>query len=362
MPLSVPNLDDRNFTDLVAEARSMVTRHAPQWTNHNPSDPGITLIELLAYVSEILIYRLNRVTRDTKLKFLQLLLGVTSNEVFHLKDKPLQDVDEALRQAVRKLQQLQRAVTAQDYEKLIKTLPRVPDQPKVARSKCFSGMNLASFEYDPQKCANPGHFSVVIVPGEELSEDQLLSLLKDLQNQLEPMRLLTTRLHIVKPFYLFLSLGAEIRLKPHAGFDVVRDEAIKKIQKYFDPRPREDRQHAGWPFGRPVNLSEVYALLEEVPGIDYVRDVRVLHLCEKPEAFDREDSALGVQIGVPAASKVGINTRLGGATSGNGQRLISDDRGTLIAVALRPYELVRVVMHEAHLLDVEAAPRPFYYT
>ena len=64
MPLQIPNLDDRNFTDLVEEARSMIPQYAPEWTNQNASDPGITLIELLAYVSEMLIYRLNRVTRE----------------------------------------------------------------------------------------------------------------------------------------------------------------------------------------------------------------------------------------------------------------------------------------------------------
>lgn len=361
MPLSVPKLDDRNFTDLVEEARSMVPQYAPKWTNHNASDPGITLIELLAYVSEILIYRLNRVTRATKLQFLKLLLGPTSAEVEDLKHKSLEDVDDTLRQTVRELQQLQRAVTVQDYEKLIKNLALAPDEPKVARSKCFSGMNLETSENDTQQHVNPGHVSVVIVPGEEPSEDKLTSLLNTLQKQLEPMRLLTTRLHIVKPFYLWLSLGAEIKLQPRVEFDLVRDEATEKIRQYFDPLPDADLQREGWPFGRSVYLSEVYALLDEIPGIEYVRDVRVLHLSEKQETSDDEGSALGLQIGIPAASTVGLNTRLGGDTSSDGERLIRDGRGTLIAVGLRPYELVQVVMHEPDLLDIEAAEQSLDY-
>ena len=74
MPLTVPNLDDRTYDDLVEEALGMLPRYAPGWTNHNASDPGITIIELLAYFVELFIYRLNRVSRETRLRFLQLLV------------------------------------------------------------------------------------------------------------------------------------------------------------------------------------------------------------------------------------------------------------------------------------------------
>jgi len=52
-----PKLDDRTFDDIVDEAISMIPRYAPEWTNHNPSDPGITLIELAAWMTDLLIYR-----------------------------------------------------------------------------------------------------------------------------------------------------------------------------------------------------------------------------------------------------------------------------------------------------------------
>ena len=68
-------LDDRTFDDLVDEAVNLLPTLAPEWTNHNPSDPGITLIELLAYFTEILIYRLGRIAPATRLQFLKLLGG-----------------------------------------------------------------------------------------------------------------------------------------------------------------------------------------------------------------------------------------------------------------------------------------------
>src|SRR2546423_5073105 len=68
-----PKLDDRSFHDIVEEAISMIPRYSPEWTNHNPSDPGITLIELAAWMTDLLIYRLNQVPDKNYIAFLNLL-------------------------------------------------------------------------------------------------------------------------------------------------------------------------------------------------------------------------------------------------------------------------------------------------
>jgi predicted phage baseplate assembly protein len=71
--LPAPNLDDRRFQDLVDDARRYVQRRCPQWSDHNVSDPGITLIETFAMVTDQLLYRLNRVPDRLYLRFLELL-------------------------------------------------------------------------------------------------------------------------------------------------------------------------------------------------------------------------------------------------------------------------------------------------
>ena len=73
MPLPLPSLDTRRWSDLVDEARAMITRYAPNWTDHNIHDPGITLVELLAWLVEMDIYQLNRVPAAHKRKFLALV-------------------------------------------------------------------------------------------------------------------------------------------------------------------------------------------------------------------------------------------------------------------------------------------------
>src|SRR4051794_4352062 len=74
--LPAPNLDDRRFQDLVDDAKRYVQTHCPQWTDHNVSDPGVTLIETFAMVTDQLFYRLNRVPDRLYVRFLE-LLGLT---------------------------------------------------------------------------------------------------------------------------------------------------------------------------------------------------------------------------------------------------------------------------------------------
>ena len=73
MPLPDINLDDRRFEDLFNEARRRIPTYTPEWTDHNDSDPGITLLQLVAYMQEMVIWRLNQVPEKNYQKFLQLV-------------------------------------------------------------------------------------------------------------------------------------------------------------------------------------------------------------------------------------------------------------------------------------------------
>lgn len=73
MPITPPNLDDRTYADIVREARALIPRYTSDWTDFNDSDPGITLIQLFAWMTEQLIFRLNQVPDVNYVKFLQLL-------------------------------------------------------------------------------------------------------------------------------------------------------------------------------------------------------------------------------------------------------------------------------------------------
>ena len=76
MALRPPNLDDRRFDDLVAEARRLIEASCPEWTDLSPGDPGMVLIEVFAHLTEVMIYRLNRLPEKAYVEFLR-LIGVT---------------------------------------------------------------------------------------------------------------------------------------------------------------------------------------------------------------------------------------------------------------------------------------------
>ncbi len=76
MFLPLPNLDDRRWADLIEEGRALIPFYAPEWTDHNVHDPGITLVEFLAWIAEMDLYQLNRIPERHKRKFLT-LIGIT---------------------------------------------------------------------------------------------------------------------------------------------------------------------------------------------------------------------------------------------------------------------------------------------
>jgi len=72
-PLPPPNLDDRSFQDIVDETKRLIPRFTPEWTNHNVSDPGVALIELFAWMSEMVLFRVNQVPDKLLVHFLNLV-------------------------------------------------------------------------------------------------------------------------------------------------------------------------------------------------------------------------------------------------------------------------------------------------
>ena len=73
MALTSPILDNRTFEQLREELLRRIPVYAPEWTDHNESDPGIALLELFSYLGESLLYRFNQIPDTTRIEFLRLL-------------------------------------------------------------------------------------------------------------------------------------------------------------------------------------------------------------------------------------------------------------------------------------------------
>jgi len=263
MPLPLPNLDDRTYADLLEEARSLIPIECPEWTDHNPSDTGIILIELLAWLTEMVLYRVNRVTDKNVETFLKLLNGPEW--------KLEGDLQAAIRETVLDLRKPDRAVSCEDFEQL--ALAWKSDKGHVRRSRCIPERNLSQKYSVARTSKAPGHISLVVVP-ETLKEKE--AFIEGLKKYLDEWRLLTTRLHVVEPNYVPLKLKAQLYLEEGANPKKVGDNAKSEVENFFHPLNSQTYWNGkGWPFGQNVYISELYKLLDRIPGVDYVRGVNL---------------------------------------------------------------------------------------
>jgi hypothetical protein len=301
-----PVLDDVTYADLVAQARRTIPALAPDWTDHNPGDPGITLVELFAWLAEMLVYQADQLPPDRTDAFLTLLNGPGWARTA--------DLDTAVRDTLATLRGPWRAVTADDVVRLLTEVWPADDasRPPLRRAHCVPERDLATAPAGD--VAAPGHLSIVIVPepapdGADLpvASPELCAAVLE---WLEPRRLLGVRHHVVPPVYVPVTSTARLVIRDDyapatvARSGVLTDEAIAEevgrqgaaaLAAYLHP-VTGGADGTGWPFGRDVHASEIYAVLDRLPGVDFVDGLRFVD-----PAPDRQIIAGGDVVGVRLA-------------------------------------------------------------
>lgn len=316
MPLPLPNLDDRSYADLVNEARALIPSLAPEWTDHNPTDPGIVLIELLAWLTEMTLFSANRVPDTHYAAFLNLLRDSRGSQ-------PLSgDLARDIEQTMLDLRQRYRAAMPDDYEYLaLRSWPEsaqagaLTGKGRIRRARCVPQRNLEAATATDRAARASNHVSLVVVTDSAQSRPaDAAQVRQGLWQFLDGRRLLTTRHHVVEASYVPIALTARLRLRNSTATLPVQQEAVRIVRAFFDPLTGgPDR--TGWPFGRNVYLSEIYQqLLDALPSVEYVEDV---------------------QLATPSFSAP-IETRL--------QR---NAVGQLIGITLDSYELVTISVEES---------------
>ena len=176
MNLPLPNLDDRTYADLVEEAISQIPVEYPEWTDHNPTDTGIILIELLAWLTEMTLYRVNQIPDDNYASFVSLLKGKEWKlPINGTATEKHQSLHSEIQQTLLSLRHRYRAVTTEDYEQLVlQDWNQLPDSQglKIARVKCLAQRNLDDFDADTFA---QGHISLVVVPEITNEEKQVIN-------------------------------------------------------------------------------------------------------------------------------------------------------------------------------------------
>jgi predicted phage baseplate assembly protein len=201
-----------------------------------------------------------------------------------------ENLEEAKMRARREVRAQQRAVTAEDFEMLARNASRA-----VARVKCRTpGSNAAP----------PGTIELLVVPAafDSLRAGDLTplcldaQLLFELEKHLDRYRLMTTSVRLREPSYVGVRADVEIVVDDYASPDVVKARVAERLRQFLSPLAVGPEAAAeaeaifgpgweGWPFGRPLFVSEVFTLVQQVPGVKHVLDV---HLSHRPVLPARE--------------------------------------------------------------------------
>ncbi|MFB2875387.1 putative baseplate assembly protein [Floridanema aerugineum] len=182
-----------------------------------------------------------------------------------------------------------RAVTFEDYEDLAMLAT-----PEVARAKCVPLLNLHANPLDVNKSDQPpkapGEVSVIIVP-RSLDKKPLptLNLLARVQDYLETHAIATTKIWVVGPLYVEVSVIADIALTSPDGASTVKQAVNKTLTDFLHPLTG-GLDGNGWTFGRRPHRSDFYALLEAVPGVDHIRSLKIEKIGEQNNVEKIQDT------------------------------------------------------------------------
>jgi predicted phage baseplate assembly protein len=193
-----------------------------------------------------------------------------------------ESLEEAKLRARREMRAQQRAVTAEDFENLARRATRA-----VARVKCRAPGVVG-------EALPPGMIELLVVPSafEALRAGDVTrlalepSLREELIAYLDRYRLLTTTLRVRAPRYLGVAVTAEVVPGDYSHPETVRARVVERLHRFITPLTLGDDERLsemmghpwqGWPFGRDLYVSEIFSMIQQVPGVQHVLDVQIAY-------------------------------------------------------------------------------------
>jgi predicted phage baseplate assembly protein len=195
-----------------------------------------------------------------------------SNRVRAMGGRDAESLEHAKLRAPRSLRTRDRAVTAEDFEVLA-----LEASPGVARARCLQPRAIGA--------VGPavGTVQLLLVPeiapreGRILPEQLVLSqeTQQEVEQYLDERRMLATALILGQPQYLFVRVEARIKARREADPDAIQREVVAHLYRFLNPLAGGTERN-GWPFGRDLYISEVYAILQGIADVEYIEQVNLL--------------------------------------------------------------------------------------
>ncbi len=288
MAIQLPNLDTKTYEEISEEMVASIPKYTDKWTNHNPSDPGITILELLSWIAETTLYRMNGIPNESYVNFLRLVAGASgTDEVERLLKDPYQDkyhiklldflneieegndktIPEIKTEALMFLKSRYRAVTEDDFRRLA-----------IEATDLF-GVKVRRVIVE--KALDEDKVVIVLVPDkwkqyEELAESEKRGRYKELavsvMDYLNPRTLIGTRIGVKQPVYSDVGIDLKVVCHHYAIAEKIEADTKDRILKHLDPFVGGDEK-TGWPYRRSLSVYEIAQIVEETDGVKQVESI-----------------------------------------------------------------------------------------
>lgn len=323
MTFELPNLDVMNADQVLDLLMRRIAGYAPNWTDHNASDPGVTLLQMLVWISEGTAYTANAVPLETYRNMLRWVLGISSalalspqtegTDFPYAKyaDKKSQDpAYETLRDMLQNMELGARiryaamqaavvafrrtpylAITPADLSALTSELSAYIDAMAKPQTTPLHVVRLctnvrgdvtelyivndAAYAYSQTpRDDGGGAFSISLTSViEDAQSAEVVALLDAVREYLTARTVMGGMLAIRNARLLYLDVQCKVRCFARERADEVAADVLSALEKALQPVRRDGGRD--WIYGSAIDATVLMPLIAAVPGVDRVESLTV---------------------------------------------------------------------------------------
>ncbi|MEY8199863.1 MAG: hypothetical protein RPS47_11535 [Colwellia sp.] len=314
MSIEIPNLDDLTYQQLIDTLIRSIPHYSGQWSDFNASDPGITLLEMLSWISESLLYRANNISDLSYKNYLQLIVGEQVYEPedrFHadlltqLKYWPTPQTADGIARITSKVQaywcSTNRVISEVDYYALsleayyneqARQMKKTPDTRFNYRQQSLINLqqlrrvfvladdsveqedNVKSIEVIINTALDPREQIIDACHTQSPFELDIKQMLMAVKNFIIPRRPVGTMILVRQVDNTDIDLQLDVKFSSSSANNIVQ-AAIKQQVNAYVSAFIGGRDDSGWPLGEPLLNSDLVRLIGEVNGIAGITNIQL---------------------------------------------------------------------------------------